>query len=95
MNNQRSVSSLLWTVLVVLGIIIFWRQIVFLILFLIIAVIALIAYLYYKNRKNIQVFRQTSQHLYEENPRQETTSTHTTNSTVMDAEYTVKSKEID
>lgn len=97
MNNERSIASLIWTILVILGIVLFWRQIIYLVLFLIVVVIAIVVYFYYRLRKSTRIYRTSAQHLYEEAKLNEepTKTTREAKSTVMDAEFTVKSKEID
>lgn len=96
MNNERSIISIIWTILVILGIILFWRYIFYFILFLIVVVVAIGLYLYYRFRKSVRVY-QSPQHGYENATLHEEPKTTYKEPTapVMDAEFTVKSKEID
>lgn len=105
MNTGRSLSSVLWMMLIVIGVFLFWRQIVFLILFLIVVLIAIVGYLYFRGRRlSNATISANKQRMDEEQVRRESTYTQTntktaqqsrTNPDVIDAEFTVKSKEID
>lgn len=99
--NRKSGTSLIWTIVIILGIIFFWRQLLYLTLFLIAVIVCVVAYFYYRGRKlsdarvsenkrRLDEFRkQQQQGAHEEGYQQKSTGP------VMDAEFTVKSKEID
>lgn len=100
--NRKSGTSLIWTIVIILGIIFFWRQLLYLTLFLIAVIVCVVAYFYYRGRKlsdarvsenkrRLDEFRkQQQQGAHEEQGYQQKST-----GPVMDAEFTVKSKEID
>lgn len=101
MNSRKSISSFLWTILIVLGIIFFWRQIAFLILFFVVLIIGVIAYFYFRGKSlSDETVEANKRRIYETRENQHPTQsnqtrTQSSQADVIDAEFTVKSKEID